>query len=326
MNCVDIVKAVVLAAGKGTRMQPITEIVPKPLLPIAGKPILEWTVNLLKSNLDIQEIIMVVGYKADSIKKYFGNGNKFDVRIKYIEQDLEKNPGLAAAVKLTESEITDDFVLILGDNFYYGSFKEILEFHSQTAAGATLHVEHSKEPQRYGVVITDENEQTIVKQLIEKPQNPPSNLVSTGFYVLKPEIFSAIENIKPSKRGEYEITDAINDLGKHYPIRAKLIDSWRKDIGFPKDLLDTNNWVLKNLENGMQSMVGHNNTQYLPPLTIGENCEIHNSIIGPYVSIGDNTLLQDCNIRNSIVLSNTKLTNFDAEGCILYGNNLIKVV
>ena len=305
-------------------MRPLTKQFPKAMLSVAGKPILEWSINLLKEDLGIKEIIIVIGFEGDKISSYFGDGNDFGVKIRYITQNLEKEKGLAAAVNLTEEYIENDFILLLGDNLYKGPFNEILELHRKEKPTVTLHIEEVEDPTRYGVVVLDSKNKAKVKHLLEKPINPPSNTVITGFYVLSPKIFDAIDRIQTSVRGELEITDAIDLLAKEDDVRAVKIDGWRKDLGYPADLVEASRWILSNGEQEILTELDDTVT-IKPPVFIGKKCKISNSIIGPYTSIGNNVKIEKSKIENSVILDNVELTNSDVIDSVIDMENKIKI-
>lgn len=319
-------KALVLAAGRGTRMAPLTDESPKAMLPVAGKPILEWTIELLKNDLGIHDIVIVTGYKENVIRDYFKNGMDFGVNIWYVRQDIQKNPGLASAVKLAENLIDESFVLILGDNLYKGPYHEIIHLHLNSDAKVTLHIEEVEDPSRYGVVVMEETDDTKVKNLVEKPKNPPSNLVITGFYVMSPEIFEAIDKIEPSTRGELEITDAINVLAHEQCVRAIQIDGWRKDVGYPVDLISASAWMLTNTEDVNVKVLSKLDptVTIIPPVYIGRDCLIKNSTIGPFASIGSGVQIQNSEINNSVVLNNSRIENKSVNGYVFDKGNQIE--
>ncbi len=301
-------KGVILAAGKGTRMRPLTDDFPKCMLPVAGIPIIEWTVRLLKEDLHIKEILIIVGYAKHHIINYFGDGSKWDISIEYKEQDLDTNSGLGAALIIARDFVDDDFVVVLGDNLYKGPFHEIIRKHKSLESDATLHIEEVEDPGRYGVIVLHPDSEYRIKSLIEKPKNPPSNKVITGFYVLSTKIFEILDQTSPSKRGEIELTDALNTLAKNFSVNGIIIDGWRKDFGYPIDLLDAAKWLMNNgmsiIKSDIKGGVKINN-----PVYIGKNCSIENSTIGPYVSIGNKSIIKNAKVTHSVILDNAIIEN-----------------
>jgi len=296
-------KAVVLAAGHGNRLLPFTSYRPKHLLPVAGKPILHHTMEYLRDVLNIDEVIIVVGYQRQIIMDYFKNGQDLNMKISYIIQHTNQNRGLAAAVALVESKITEDFVLILGDNLFSTDLSLCVDIHKSSNAAATIHIEENDNPQRYGVVEIDGDR---VISLEEKPQNPKSNYVITGAYVFSPAIFGMIKGLQPSARGEYELTDAIQCLvDKNYIVKAAKIDGWRIDVGFPEDLLAVNKKYLT--EKTHQVLGKITNSTIIPPVYISEDCTVKSSTIGPYVMIEKGVIIDSCEIYDSLILENSEI-------------------
>jgi glucose-1-phosphate thymidylyltransferase len=225
-------QAVVLAAGKGTRLEPLTDDKPKPLVEVNGRPLIEDVFdNLIEIGVD--EFVAVVGYKKEKIIERYEDEYR-GVPITYAHQREQK--GLAHALLQAESHVDGDFVLMLGDNVFRGNLGDVVNRQSEDRADAAFLVEEvpMEEASRYGVC--DTNEYGEIVRVVEKPEDPPSNLVMTGFYTFTPAIFHACHLVQPSDRGEYEITDAINLLIQSgRTIDAIRLDGWRMDIGYPED-------------------------------------------------------------------------------------------
>ncbi|MFC7047195.1 UTP--glucose-1-phosphate uridylyltransferase AglF [Halobacteriaceae archaeon GCM10025711] len=225
-------KAVVLAAGKGTRLRPLTEDKPKGLVEVDDKPILTRCFEQLV-DLGAEELVVVVGYRKEDIISHYGDEFS-DVPITYAHQ-REQN-GLAHALLTVEEHIDDDFMLMLGDNVFQANLADVVRRQREDRADAAFLVEEVPydEAGRYGVCNT--NKYGEITEVVEKPDDPPSNLVMTGFYTFSPAIFHACHLVQPSNRGEYEISEAI-DLLIHSgrTIDAIRLDGWRKDIGYPED-------------------------------------------------------------------------------------------
>jgi len=224
--------AVVLAAGEGTRLRPLTEDTPKGMVEVAGKPILTHCFEQLVA-LGASELHVVVGYRKEDIIEHYGD--TFDgVPITYAHQ--REPTGLAHALLTVEEHIDEDFMLILGDNIFRANLADVVRRQQEERADAAFLVEEVpwEEASRYGVC--DTNKYGEIVEVIEKPEEPPSNLVMTGFYTFTPEIFHACHLVQPSNRGEYELSDAI-DLLLHSgrTIDAVELDGWRIDIGYPED-------------------------------------------------------------------------------------------
>ncbi|WP_313691372.1 UTP--glucose-1-phosphate uridylyltransferase AglF [Halorarum halobium] len=225
-------KAVVLAAGQGTRLRPLTDDKPKGMVEVAGAPILTRCFDEL-IELGATELIVVVGYKKQDIIEHYGDEYE-GVPITYAHQREQK--GLAHALLTVEDHIDDDFMLILGDNIFAANLEDVVQRQQEDRADAAFLVEEVPwdEASRYGVC--DTNDYGEIVDVIEKPGDPPSNLVMTGFYTFTPAIFHACHLVQPSNRNEYEISDAVGLLIESgRTIDAIPIDGWRMDIGFPED-------------------------------------------------------------------------------------------
>ena len=225
-------QAVVLAAGKGTRLRPLTDDKPKGMVEVAGKPILERCLDQLV-DLGADEIVVVVGYLKQNIIEYFGDEYR-GVPITYSHQREQK--GLAHALLTVEEHIDDDFVLMLGDNIFQANLEDVVRRQGEGRADAAFLVEEVpwEEASRYGVC--DTNDYGEIVEVLEKPDDPPTNLVMTGFYTFTPAIFHACHLVQPSDRGEYEISDAVDLLIKSgRTIDAIGLEGWRIDVGYPED-------------------------------------------------------------------------------------------
>jgi glucose-1-phosphate thymidylyltransferase len=225
-------QAVVLAAGKGSRLRPLTEDKPKVLVTINGTPLIQDVFdNLINAGADA--LVVVVGYKAEQIIDYFGDAYR-DVPITYAHQ--REQLGLAHAILQAEPHIDGEFMLMLGDNVFRGNLGDVTNRQQEDRADAAFLVEEVpyEDASRYGVL--DTNEYGEVVEVVEKPDDPPSNLVMTGFYTFTPAIFHACHLVQPSDRGEYELPDAIDLLIQSgRTIDAIRLDGWRVDVGYPED-------------------------------------------------------------------------------------------
>jgi len=225
-------QAVVLAAGKGTRLQPLTDDKPKVLVEVNGTPLIQDVFdNLIDAGAT--ELVVVVGYKAEQIIDRYGD--EYDgVPITYAHQ--REQLGLAHAILQAEPHVDGDFMLMLGDNVFRGNLGDVTNRQQEDRADAAFLVEEVpyEEASRYGVL--DTNEYGEVVEVVEKPDDPPSNLVMTGFYTFTPAIFHACHLVQPSDRGEYELPDAIDLLIQSgRTIDAIRLDGWRVDVGYPED-------------------------------------------------------------------------------------------
>ncbi|WP_254862351.1 UTP--glucose-1-phosphate uridylyltransferase AglF [Halovivax gelatinilyticus] len=224
--------AVVLAAGKGTRLEPLTEDTPKALVEVDGTPLIE---DVFDNLIDVgaTELIVVVGHLKEQIIERYDDEYR-GVPITYAHQ--REQAGLAHAILQAEPFIDDDFMLMLGDNIFRANLGDVINRQREDRADAAFLVEQVpwEEASRYGVL--DTNEYGEVVEVMEKPEDPPSNLVMTGFYTFTPAIFHACHLVQPSDRGEYELPDAIDLLIQSgRTIDAIRMDGWRIDVGYPDD-------------------------------------------------------------------------------------------
>ncbi|KAB1194254.1 NTP transferase domain-containing protein [Haloferax sp. MBLA0076] len=225
-------QAVVLAAGRGTRLRPLTKEKPKGMVEVDGKPILTHCFDQLVE-LGADKIVVVVGYKKEVIISHYGDEYR-GIPITYSHQREQK--GLAHALLTVEEHIDDDFMLMLGDNIFQANLDDVVRRQREERADAAFLIEEVEwdEASRYGVCVTNDYGEII--EVIEKPEDPPSNLVMTGFYTFTPSIFHACHLVQPSNRGEYEISEAIDLLIRSgRTIDAIRLDGWRLDIGYPED-------------------------------------------------------------------------------------------
>jgi glucose-1-phosphate thymidylyltransferase len=314
-------KALILSGGTGTRLRPVTYSNAKQLLPLANKPIIFYIIEKIKK-AGIQEIGIVVGDTHEKVKDTVGNGDKWNVNITYIYQP--HSSGLAHAVQTAAGFIRDsDFIMVLGDNIFSMDLDLIIDNFYKNKANSSILLHKVNNPAGFGVAVVDKG---YVVRLVEKPKEFLSDLIITGIYLFDHRIFSAIERIRPSRRGELEITDAIQkqlELGGK--VTYELIDGWWKDTGKLEDILEANRFVLDEIENrdtliadGDSSISGKvkagknvivKNSIIHGPVDIDEDVIIDNSCIGPYTSVGKGTIIKECEIDNSIVLENSCLEN-----------------
>lgn len=320
-------KCVILAAGEGKRMHPLTYTRPKVMLPIANKPILEWNLlNAIKAG--IKEFIFVIGYKNDTIRNYFGNGSKWNVSIEYVNQG--KPLGTAHAIGMVK-KFVDDFIVMCGDTIF--GKEDIEKVVKKEMSIGLIEVDNAKE---YGIVEMRGNK--IIK-IYEKMEKPFSNLINAGIYHFNEEIFEYIEKTKKSPRGEYEITDTINMFLSKEEMEGIFLKEWR-DIVYPWNLLDANEEILKKMEEEIKGKVEDNvtikgkvvvgegskilNGSYIEgPAIIGKDCKIGpNCYIRPYTSIGDGCHVGNaCEVKNSIIMDGSKIPHQNYVGDSIIGSN-----
>jgi glucose-1-phosphate thymidylyltransferase len=317
-------KGVVLAGGTGSRLRPITHTGPKQLVPVANTPVLQYGIEDLRE-AGIDEIGVVLGNKGrEAIQEFLGDGSEFGVEITYIVQG---NPlGLAHAVGCAREFVgDDDFVVYLGDNILKQGIGELVENFGTGDYAAGIALQRVDNPRQFGVADVDET--GTVDRLVEKPDDPPSDLALIGIYVFSPEIFDAIERIEPSWRGELEITDAIQLLlDDGHAIDSHVVEGWWKDTGKPEDILDANRLVLEgrpgeragSVEEGAEvtghidlheSAVVESGAVVRGPVSIDANTTIRaETYVGPYTSIGPNTVVENTHIENSVVIGDSEIT------------------
>ncbi len=308
-------KAVILAAGFGTRLRPHTHTGPKHLLPVANKPVLEHVLDKIRE-AGLKDAIMVVGHMEEFIKGYFGDGSKWGMNIQYVEQ--QKRLGIAHAVLLVEPLVKDEeFFVILGDNLFKMPLSKIIDLHKRSGAPASVALAKVADPQKFGVVELKNGE---IASIEEKPARPKSNFAAIGLYFFSDTaVFDIIRRLKPSARGELEITDTLRSLLKEgFRVNPVMLEGYWKDTGLPEDLLDANRLVLDELGETANPkienvtvrgavLIGNNVTFrneviLRGPLVIGNNCEINECVLGPYVTIGSNCKLLETVLSDTIVL------------------------
>ena len=239
-------KGIILHGGFGTRLRPLTYTRPKQLLPIANIPMSQYGLNSLK-NAGINDIAIIIGGENSyKVKDYYGNGEKFGVKITYVEQDYPK--GISHAIGLCQDFVgTDKFAVFLGDNILLKDISQsVKDFEKGDEAARILLCEVSN-PSQFGVAQLS-SDRSLVK-IVEKPKNPPTNLAVIGIYFLTTSIFEVIANLKPSWRNELEITDALQVLlESKQKISYDVITHYWKDTGTPNDIIDANKILLSQME------------------------------------------------------------------------------
>ena len=326
-------KGIILHGGHGTRLRPLTHTGPKQLLPIANKPMSQFCLEAI-SETGIPDIAIIVGgVGSNKVREYYGTGEKFGVKITYIEQDEPR--GIAHAIRLCKEFVNGEkFLVFLGDNIIQKSIKNSVENFKNSNYDATVLLCEVNNPSRFG--IADVENEKILK-ITEKPKNPVSNLAVTGIYLLTPIIFEIIDNLKPSWRNELEITDALDSLLKQNDnISFERITDYWKDTGTPEDIIHANGEIIKKMiEHSVpkiRNYITGNNTiiesdvKIQELVVIGENCHISSgSSIGPNVSIGDNTTISVSSIKNSIIMKNCKINSTaEIKNSIIANNSEIK--
>lgn len=335
-------KAVILHGGYGTRLRPLTFTRPKQLIPIANKPISQYVLEDIRTSR-ISDVAIVLGNVfAERVREHYGDGSNFGVRITYVEQGEPR--GIAHAVGLCSEFIGKDrFVLYLGDNLLKGGIEKFVErFDSEESLDALVVLTAVKEPQRFGVARFDEKG-TLV-ELIEKPKVPPSNYAIAGIYFFTPLIFDAIKRLKPSWRGELEITEAIQILlNEGNNVAYDFIEGWWKDTGSAEDIIEANRLVLDEQkpeqrgaaedDSSIQGRVSLGDGSIIKrgamvkgPAAIGKGTIIESGVyVGPYTSIGDRCRVLRGEMVNSIIMDDSTIDVDDRITDSLIGPNCVIV-
>jgi glucose-1-phosphate thymidylyltransferase len=319
-------KGLILSGGKGTRLRPFTYTGAKQLVPLANKPVLFYAIEDLVEAGITSIGIVISPETGDQVKATVGDGSKFGAQISYILQDEPK--GIAHGIKIAHDFIGDDkFVLFLGDNFLRDGIVPQVKAFSDNAMNAQIILYSMDDPSSMGVAVLDENGR--VTKLVEKPKQFISPYAVIGIYMFDRNVFEAVNNIKPSARGELEITETIQYLIDHHlNVRAHQLDGWWIDTGKMSDILEANRLILDVLESRKGGQVDAAskiegrvvlekdavviNSTIRGPAIIGERTRIENAFVGPYTSIHNDCVIQNCEIEHSVVLENTHIQDTNA--------------
>lgn len=317
-------KGIILSGGRGTRLRPITHTGPKQLVPIANKPVIQYVVQDLK-DAGITEIGVVLGEKgAEEIQEFLGDGTDFGVDITYIYQGAPL--GLAHAVGCAQEFVgDDDFVVYLGDNLLNNGISDLVDEFNNGGYDAGIALQEVSNPGQFGVAKVDET--GAVESLVEKPDSPPSNLALIGVYMFSPKMFDVIQQLEPSWRGELEITEAIQKLiESERSVGSHVVQGWWKDTGKPSDVLEANRLVLDESPGGRfgeieatADVTGHvdlaetarieSGAVVRGPVSIGPESVVgSDSYIGPYTSLGADTIVENAHIENSVIVGDALIT------------------
>jgi bifunctional UDP-N-acetylglucosamine pyrophosphorylase/glucosamine-1-phosphate N-acetyltransferase len=326
-----MMKAFILAAGEGTRMRPLTANIPKPLLPVAGKPFLLHTLESLREN-KVKDITILIGWRGRRVREYLGDGSELGLNIDYEEQ--ERRLGTAHAIGLAKDHVDDSFLCLNGDVVLTPkSIKGFISFWKKK--GTTMALAKVGDPKGLGVIEVDDD---IVKGIEEKPKRPKSNLINAGMYAFDEGIFELIEKTPKSKRGEYEITDTLIMLMEKEKVHGHVLAEEWIDVGRPWDLLKANEILLKNIDsetNGtmQKTVVIENNVRIgegttvkngayiIGPTIIGKNCDIGpNCLIRASTYIGDDCKVGSASeVKNSIVMDGSNVPHHNYVGDSVIG-------
>jgi glucose-1-phosphate thymidylyltransferase len=313
-------KGLILSGGRGTRLRPITFTSAKQLVPVANKPILFYGIEALAAS-GITDIGIVVGDTHQEIRDAVGDGSRWGVRVSYIQQEAPL--GLAHAVLTAEPFIgTDSFCMYLGDNLIREKLAPLVERFRADKPNSQILLAHVPDPTQFGVA---ELKGDKVVRLLEKPKVPPSDLALVGVYMFDATIFEAAKAIKPSGRGELEITDAIQWLiDSGHTVVPHIISGWWKDTGKLEDMLEANRIILDTLVARNDGAVTDSellgkvvveagaritHSTVRGPAIVGKGAVIENAYVGPFTSIGDGVIVRESEVEHSIILEGSRISD-----------------
>ena len=323
-----------LSGGRGTRLRPLTFTLAKQLIPLANKPVLGYVLDQVAETGVKHVGVIVAPETGNYVKEYVKNGEDWQFSVTYIPQEPL---GLAHAVKTAKAFLgEEDFIMCLGDNLQGEGLTAFVQKFKKEKMDAMILLKPVDDPTKFGVATLDEDANIV--ELVEKPKKPKSNLAIVGTYIFSNKIFTAIDSIKPSWRGELEITDAIQEMiNMGFKVKAETLNTWWLDTGKKDDILVANAKVLDEYtkqeingtvhESKIEGRVAIRETATVVnstlrgPCVIGENCTIENSFIGPYTSIGNGTKIVDSTIGYCVVLENSQITGVDRLEESLIGKN-----
>ncbi|AZS83341.1 glucose-1-phosphate thymidylyltransferase [Streptomyces griseoviridis] len=313
-------KALVLSGGAGTRLRPITHTSAKQLVPVANKAVLFYGLESIAA-AGITEVGVIVGDTAAEIEESVGDGSKFGLDVTYIPQ--ERPLGLAHAVIIAREWLgDDDFVMYLGDNFIVGGITALVDAFRRDRPDAQILLTQVADPRAFGVAELDASGQVV--GLEEKPERPKSDLALVGVYLFTPAVHEAVRAIRPSWRGELEITHALQHLiDAGADVRCTVIEGYWKDTGNVVDMLEVNRTVLETLEQRIDGEVDDAsetvgrvvieegarivNSRVVGPVVIGAGTVVEDSYVGPFTSVAENCRIVDSELEFSIVLRDSSI-------------------
>lgn len=328
-------KAIILCAGEGTRMRPLTYTGAKHLIPVANKPVIFYSIEAV-AQAGIKELGIVVSpHREEEFKLTLGNGSRWGLKISYILQRQPK--GLAHAVSCAQDFIgREPFLVYLGDNLLENGVADFVREFERGHANASIVLYEVEDPRSFGVAQLKDGQ---IIRVIEKPKDPPSNLAIVGVYLFDEKIFEAICETAPSWRDELEITDAIQKLiDKSYRVTPHLVQGWWKDVGKPDDMLQANRLLLERITTQIEGELDSHsqvkgrvqvasgaqitNSELRGPLVIGEGAIIEDSFIGPFTAIGPCVVVRRSEIEYSIVMEGSCIEGIGRVDHSLIGRNV----
>ncbi|QKW34064.1 glucose-1-phosphate thymidylyltransferase [Actinomadura sp. NAK00032] len=325
-------KALVLAGGSGSRLRPITHSFAKQLVPVANKPVLFYGLEAIR-DAGIREVGIVVGDTAAEIRAAVGDGSRFGLEVTYLPQDAPR--GLAHAVLIAREYLgDDDFVMYLGDNFIVGGIADLVERFREERPEAQIMLTRVSDPRAFGVAELDDAGRVVA--LEEKPERPKSEMALVGVYLFSPAVHAAVAELRPSRRGELEITDAIQWLiERGRRVESTAITGYWKDTGNVTDMLEVNRLVLEGVEpcvegdvDAASELIGRvvvekgarvAGSRIVGPAVVGAGSDIRDSYVGPFTSIDRDCAVLDSEIEYSIVLRGASIDGVGRIECSLIG-------
>jgi glucose-1-phosphate thymidylyltransferase len=317
-------KGLILSGGKGTRLRPITYTSAKQLVPVANKPVLFYAIESMAA-AGIRELgIIIAPETGGEIREAAGDGERFGVDITYIEQDAPL--GLAHAVLTAEPFLGGDpFVMYLGDNLLQGGIDDLVSAFRANAPEALILLTPVPDPQNYGVAELDGDGR--IARLVEKPAQPASDLALVGVYMFTARIHDAAKAIKPSGRGELEITDAIQWLvDAEATVESHIVRGWWKDTGRLDDMLEANRLILERVERRIDGELEHSQidgrviveagavlerSTVRGPAIVGAGARLTDAYIGPYTAVGRHCVVESAEVEHSILLEGSSVRGLD---------------
>jgi glucose-1-phosphate thymidylyltransferase len=310
-------KALVLSGGKGTRLRPLTFTRAKQLIPVANKPILGYVLDQVAST-KIKSVGVITALETENyVREYVEKGSKWKINVTYIPQ---KPLGLAHAVKTAQPFLgQDSFIMCLGDNVTGQGLENFVQKFRKEHLDALIILKEVDDPSNFGIAQLDDKGSII--RLVEKPKESMGNLAIIGTYVFSNKVHKAIEHIRPSWRGELEITDAIQEMiNMGFMVKAEILNSWWLDTGKKDDILSANAKILDEyIERDVKGEIINSavegrvkldseakivNSTLRGPCIIGKNVLIENSFVGPYTSVGDNSTIINSSLEYCVLLEN----------------------
>jgi len=316
-------RGLILSGGKGTRLRPLTHTSAKQLVPVANKPVLFYGIEAM-ADAGIEEVGIIIAPETGAeIQAAAGDGSRFGIKIEYIEQDAPL--GLAHALITAEGFLGDSpFVMYLGDNLLRDGIVDLVKTFRSDQPDALILLTPVPDPESYGVAELSDGR---VARLVEKPDDPKSDLALVGVYMFTPAIFEAAHSIEPSARGELEITDAIQALvDKGMRVDPHIVHGWWKDTGQVQDMLEANQLILDDLDEKIEGELIDSRVEgrvviaegarleratVRGPAIIGRGTTITDAYIGPYTAIGDDVKIDHAELEHSIVLSGSSISDLE---------------